>query len=472
MALTMRQILLRTPRSRRDAADYCKVKEIKAITKKSTGQVTFKAKTLSTHTPAGEKKQVWNTYVSTIEVKQRNTVIVDCSCLEGNTKVLTDKGWKSLMEIAQPRTGKLTINYVVNGCNVQGTAPFYTGQKPTWRLTFDNGVSIITTKDHRFLESVKGMKVRGDVKIERRWTEAKELTVGSKVVINSFDPGDIEHNRSFYRALFLGVLMGDGTVSNGSPYCHLYKDTSQLLGLLERSGLVKSLLKSDRGMRVSFTHEARELMAKTKFKNKVSVSISTHTQLMGYLSGLLITDGSVGKELVVHGGDYLKQVQGLLLQYGYASARLKLIRPAGTETNKGMSTKDLYMLKLSRQDGRKLNGRLVLRNRQQTGLDYQCSLKAQERDTYSKITKIEYAGRQHVYDLTVPEGSKFVANGFIVHNCDDFWAVWEYALNKQGAANIGHSNGQPPNEKNPSMRPGCCKHLVAMSRKLIERNKL
>ena len=47
--------------------------------------------------------------------------------------------------------------------------------------------------------------------------------------------------------------------------------------------------------------------------------------------------------------------------------------------------------------------------------------------------------------------------------CDDFKYTWEYALNHAGAADIIHCNGEPPEEKNPQMIPGLCKHLIAMA---------
>lgn len=57
-------------------------------------------------------------------------------------------------------------------------------------------------------------------------------------------------------------------------------------------------------------------------------------------------------------------------------------------------------------------------------------------------------------------------------SCDDFWAVWEVALEKRGAARVEYSNGERPIERNPQMIPGCCKHLYALGTKLIEKNKL
>lgn len=48
-------------------------------------------------------------------------------------------------------------------------------------------------------------------------------------------------------------------------------------------------------------------------------------------------------------------------------------------------------------------------------------------------------------------------------SCPDFWARWEYALHKRGAADIVYSNGEPPVVRNPRMYPGCCKHLIALT---------
>ena len=48
-------------------------------------------------------------------------------------------------------------------------------------------------------------------------------------------------------------------------------------------------------------------------------------------------------------------------------------------------------------------------------------------------------------------------------SCDAF-TYWgsEWALHKQGAADIVHSNGQPPDIRNPRYTPHCCKHVAAL----------
>lgn len=47
-------------------------------------------------------------------------------------------------------------------------------------------------------------------------------------------------------------------------------------------------------------------------------------------------------------------------------------------------------------------------------------------------------------------------------SCDDFMYRWEYALYIRDGAQILYGNGEPPVDTNPRMKPGCCKHLVAL----------
>lgn len=57
-------------------------------------------------------------------------------------------------------------------------------------------------------------------------------------------------------------------------------------------------------------------------------------------------------------------------------------------------------------------------------------------------------------------------------SCDDFLYMWEYTLNKRGAARIEYSNGESSKDRNPMQIAGCCKHLYALSTLLISQGKL
>lgn len=52
--------------------------------------------------------------------------------------------------------------------------------------------------------------------------------------------------------------------------------------------------------------------------------------------------------------------------------------------------------------------------------------------------------------------------------CPDFWATWEFSLAQHGAAKIIYGNGDPPDTRNPTQLPGCCKHLVAVANLMVK----
>jgi hypothetical protein len=55
--------------------------------------------------------------------------------------------------------------------------------------------------------------------------------------------------------------------------------------------------------------------------------------------------------------------------------------------------------------------------------------------------------------------------------CDRYMYYYEYALAQKGAAKIKFCNGNAPTVTNPSLIPGGCKHLIALSRKLVKEKK-
>lgn len=76
--------------------------------------------------------------------------------------------------------------------------------------------------------------------------------------------------------------------------------------------------------------------------------------------------------------------------------------------------------------------------------------KAPDRTKY--ITSIEIFSRQNIK---------------VSCSCSDFMFRWEYALEKKGGADLVYGNGDPPVDRNPALKPGVCKHLLA----LIDRAK-
>jgi hypothetical protein len=53
-------------------------------------------------------------------------------------------------------------------------------------------------------------------------------------------------------------------------------------------------------------------------------------------------------------------------------------------------------------------------------------------------------------------------------NCAYFTYTCEVALHKKGAADIIHSNGEDPDDKNPAYKPSPCKHLYVVLQQIIQ----
>lgn len=400
------------------------------------------------------------------KLSDKNTkVVCSCDCVTGDTKVLTDSGWKTIFEIAEPLSPELKYNYSINGKLYPGTAPFHKGKAPVYELSFSNGKAIKATADHRFLIKVNG---------KRKWRTLDNIRIGDHLVLNDFDAGDVDtQSIEFAEGFFLGVLMGDGTVSS-SRYCdlQLYKeDGSEIIEQLRKSGTVASVKPIKNGLRVGFNQRAQELLHKFQFKNKESVTLHSHAQTLGYTSGLIVTDGSVyGTQIGIHGGEpYLRQLQDYLLQFGYSNVSIRKARSAGDKTNLGVSTKDMFSLYLGVYALRKIISRLWLTTLKEKAAQKVVGNKAQKRLPFTRIVGKRYVSRQHVYDISVPHATRFTANGVIAHNCEFFTYYCEYAMAVHKASFIYYCNGKPPVVTNSGFIPFSCKHLELVMRDILKR---
>jgi len=120
---------------------------------------------------------------------------------------------------------------------------------------------------------------------------------------------------------------------------------------------------------------------------------------------------------------------------------------------------------------RKLNARLVKVVGYKAGRDKQgfavAAAKTYTPKEYTPHLKLVESKDQNRYVSSV----RFIdrkLNVKVSCSCPDFAFRWEVALHEAGAADIIYSNGERPDATNPSMQPGCCKHLIAL-RELIKK---
>ncbi len=386
-------------------------------------------------------------------------VKVSCECLSGHTLVHTSKGYKSMYELAEPQNSGATVTYIVDGEKYIGSAPFYKGKQPVWTLSFNTGLEVTGTKDHLFqCYTEKG----------RTWVPLKDITPGMKIC-RSVDSIKVNLDKTaFDHGFFLGTMMGDGTgdyLAAGNAEIQLYGAKQEFMEFYRGLDLIRKSTDTRlrEGSRIGFTHRAKELLLRYDFISKKSVNLPSKSHILGYVSGLLATDGSITRQAKIDGDfGYISQLQRYLLDLGLTSPVLAKIAVKGTSTNYGVRNKDLWRLSLPVSALLQLAPYLRLRKKHLDQIEKILERPKQSRVPLATVVDKKYAGRQAVYDINVPEISRFSANGVIVHNCDYFTYNCEYALFKKGAADIRYSNGEPPTTLNVGLQPSVCKHLYAL----------
>jgi len=116
-------------------------------------------------------------------------------CLTGDTKVLTDNGWKTMLELAEPlpesspHPTKFPINYQINGELHKGSAPFFKGRKPVHTVHLSNGSKLTGTKDHRVLMYESHVETNGSRRTlnTTKWVEIGDLKEHDRLVLNSYE---------------------------------------------------------------------------------------------------------------------------------------------------------------------------------------------------------------------------------------------------------------------------------------------
>lgn len=370
-------------------------------------------------------------------------------CLTGDTRVLTDKGWQTIFEMAQPyEPNNFPINYQVDGKLYSGTAPFCTGKKNVFKLTMANGVELRGTGNHPVLcmrsdpDAAEWEKSAGRKRIPT-WVNIDDLQVGDKVVVNDAKPVKTKKNLEFYESFFLGALMGDGTVSPSSlgdfiPTMVIFNHKNDIVKALKKAKVVEKITPTtDRshpglqGFRIVFNSRAREIMARQKYLNKVTCRIDNPTQLMGYLSGLIMTDGWIQSSSIhLAGGEsYIKELRDYLIQYGYPhlamasripDGEVRKIYKNGVDLNDYQNRKVMCSLSIKKASVRRMVSNLCLYGGKRTKVATMMAVsdgRATQVTATTTLVSKERAGATWTYDITVPEVHKFVANGIVVHNC-------------------------------------------------------
>lgn len=372
-------------------------------------------------------------------------------CLAAGTKVMTEKGWQAIEECDGERV-------LVPFKSDQDFTPVYhfetaklidNGVKDVYRLTLKNGRTVEATGDHKFLVR------HGSQNRYRQWLTLDEIEVGDRLEIQVpewYLPEFYSVSRNFSDAA-IGWLIGDGWILDKSiGVCFGADETLALekvvtemakiheatdyhfsattkgvpsIRIDKRTG-VRSWVTNKQSFREYLTQEYGLTSGKgaTKKLGKLIKSLPAD-RLASILSGLFSADGCVHEtsnsrnypviQLSSASLELLNDVRECLdcfgipstVAYYYSSERKRSqgnLNISGWATERFMKVIgfDLCPDKTSKYER-------VKRSRKS------------EKQTYrrtSEVKSIEYIGEAQVYDLNIPNGHHFIAEGIIVHNCN------------------------------------------------------
>ena len=385
-------------------------------------------------------------------------------CFTGDTRVYTSEGlvkaedlWNDETDIAVAVDSRFGIKHNL----LPATRVFMTGVKPVYKLETEEGYSVRTTADHRFMTP-------------SGWVELQDLKPGDRVhILNR--KGGFGRQGSLELGRVLGWLVGDGTIKkDGAVLSFFGEEKGELAPVFAHyvDKLVAPLVSETAARRnypvgvgyVSGRDEARvgstrlrrlvETYGLTEEKLQVPDVVFRGTEDMqrGFLQALFTADGSVqyssgtlNVRLASSHAPLLQQTQQVLSNFGIASRiyqnrRIGQYRmmPDGKGGQKEYWTEAQHELVISKASAKTFAteiGFILARKQQRLEEIIDGYVNGLRADTFTvRIKSVTSDGEEAVYDLTENLAHSVTINGLITHNCG------EQSLPAFGICNLGAVN--------------------------------
>lgn len=340
------------------------------------------------------------------------------------------------------------------------SAAFRTGVKEVWKLTTQSGLELIATPDHKIMTTTG-------------WKELKDLIPGlDKILIQPakgrlnqeinlpFAASNLKLNlpQKWSKELgqVIGWLVGDGWLRDKDKNCRVGFTFSQedkkimdhLKSILNNfyGKEIKEILRENKVYHLSyhskfFVDFFKKLGVKSwkSINKEVPESIFTAPEetVIGFLQGLFTADGTIGYikdvnsyiRLTSKSLNLLKSVQLLLLNLGIRARIYNRSRKEreGFEYISKSGEKRIYKLdgicfELSiSKDAVPLFLEKIgfLENKHSLKIEKLLSKNYYHFPFVEDIKRIEFYGKEEVYDLTEPVSHSFIANGLVISNCGE-----------------------------------------------------
>lgn len=335
------------------------------------------------------------------------------------------------------------------------------------------GFSVTLTPDHKIMTS-SGWKRAGDIILgdevylqsgEITWPESKPLPepdyVSESLAIQGkhlVKPINLPKEWSEELGIYLGWLIGDGYFSQhtGNPSLVFGNMDGDVIPLFEK--LFNEWLPSTKIRQTTYfettTHFHAHDIRFSKWLSQLGVSqekssgktvptslfSAPRNAVVGFLKGLFSADGTIdaGKgalsiSLTSVSPELLKGVQLLLLNLGIRSKIYQgylpgpHMLPDSNRVPKSYECKASYLLKIGKSNRNLFMdtiGFLQKYKNDRYATYFERRGPSPRAGTYAekftdKVTDISFAGVKPVYDITVEDSHSLIANGIVVHNCQE-----------------------------------------------------
>ncbi len=380
-------------------------------------------------------------------------------CVTADTWVQTSEGPRQVSDLIN-RPFSAMVDSRKHASGPEGF--FKTANKPTVKLSTAEGFSLKLTADHKVRKVTKFSRYS----TETEWCEAGQLKDGDRVLLNDHRQlSDWSGKYGYSEGYLTGLLVGDGTLKTDKAVLSVWKQAATVNGsdAYLNTGIQAVMSEALQAAR-TLPHRAdfrgwQEIAGRNEYRlstsaikevasnlgmepgNKIITAELEQTSsafYKGFLRGLFDADGSVqgtqqkGISVRLAQSDLpkLEAVQRMLLRLGIASTIYENRRKAQTSLlPDGKGGQKPYDIKA--QHELVISGENLLRFTSKIGFadsDKQSVLDSllakyqrkpnRERFT-ARVTAIEPAGIEDVYDVQIPGINTFDANGLHAHNCGE-----------------------------------------------------